>query len=63
LQRTLARRGVVLVLCGLHEQPLGLMRRSGRDVDTFGEANLVPDGAAARLRVAELLRGAAPPAA
>ena len=62
LQRTLSRRGLVLVLCGLHEQPLGLMRRSGRDVDTFGEVNLVPDGAAARLRVAELLRSVSPPA-
>ncbi|MBH1985854.1 MAG: STAS domain-containing protein [Burkholderiales bacterium] len=56
LQRTLARRGVVLVFCGLHEQPLGLMRRSGRDVDTFGEDNLAPDGDAARQRVAALLQ-------
>lgn len=43
LQRTLARKQVRLVLCGLNEQPLSLMRRSGRDADTFGPDNVLPD--------------------
>ena len=43
LQRTLARKGIRLMLCGLNEQPLSLMRRSGRDADTFGQANVLPD--------------------
>ena len=43
LQRTLARKQDRLVLCGLNEQPLSLMRRSGRDADTFGADNVLPD--------------------
>lgn len=43
LQRTLARKQVRLMLCGLNEQPLSLMRRSGRDADTFGPDNVLPD--------------------
>ena len=43
LRRTLERRGVVLLLCGLNEQPASLMHRSGRDADTFGEDHLLPD--------------------
>ena len=31
------------MLCGLNEQPLSLVRRSGRDADTFGEDNVLPD--------------------
>ena len=46
LQRTLARKQVRLMLCGLNEQPLSLMRRSGRDADTFGANNVLPDLAA-----------------
>jgi SulP family sulfate permease len=43
LQRTLARRQVRLMLCGLNEQPLSLVRRSGRDADTFGADNVLSD--------------------
>ena len=43
LQRTLARKQIRLMLCGLNEQPLSLVRRSGRDADTFGEDNVLPD--------------------
>jgi SulP family sulfate permease len=43
LQRTLARKGIRLMLCGLNEQPMSLMQRSGRDTDTFGQANVLPD--------------------
>jgi SulP family sulfate permease len=46
LQRTLARQGVRLVLCGLNEQPASLLQRSGRVADTFGEDNVMSDLAA-----------------
>jgi SulP family sulfate permease len=48
LHRTLARQRVRMILCGLGEQPLSLVRRSGRDVDTFGVANVLTDFEAAR---------------
>ena len=48
LHRTLARQRVSLILCGLGEQPLSLLQRSGRDADTFGLANVLPDLEAAR---------------
>jgi SulP family sulfate permease len=43
LRRTLSRRQVQLWLCGLNEQPLSLIRRSGRDQDTFGVEHLLVD--------------------
>ena len=52
LQRTLARKQVRLMLCGLNEQPLSLMRRSGRDADTFGADNVLPDLAAVNAALA-----------
>ncbi len=52
LQRTLARKQVRLMLCGLNEQPLSLMRRSGRDADTFGADNVLPDLAAVTVALA-----------
>lgn len=52
LQRTLARKQVRLMLCGLNEQPQSLMRRSGRDVDTFGADNVLPDLAAVNAALA-----------
>ncbi len=54
LQRTLARKQVRLMLCGLNEQPLSLMRRSGRDADTFGADNLLPDLEAVKAALAPL---------
>ena len=59
LQRTLARKQVRLMLCGLNEQPLSLVRRSGRDADTFGADNVLPDLAAVAAALA--LQGAAAP--
>lgn len=41
LQRNLARQDRTLVLCQIHEQPLGLIHRSGHDA-LFGTANLQP---------------------
>ncbi len=46
LQRALARRGATLVLCGLGRQPASLLGRSGV-VLHVGEANILPDRAAA----------------
>ncbi len=59
LQRTLARKQVRLVLCGLNEQPLSLMRRSGRDADTFGPDNVLPDlgAVSASLAVGDVVSG------
>lgn len=59
LQRTLARKQIRLMLCGLNEQPLSLVRRSGRDADTFGAGNVLPDLAAVAAALA--LQGAAAP--
>ncbi len=39
LRRNLARQDRTLVLCQIHEQPMGLIRRSGQD-ELFGQANL-----------------------
>ncbi|HEY9065374.1 MAG TPA: SulP family inorganic anion transporter [Burkholderiaceae bacterium] len=46
LHRALERRSTRLVLCALNEQPLGLIKQSGFDA-VLGDANLVPDLAAA----------------
>jgi sulfate permease, SulP family len=51
LQRTLARQGVRLVLCGLNEQPASLLQRSGRVADTFGADNVMSDLAAVQQAV------------
>ena len=48
LRRTLARRDIALLLCGLNDQPRGLMRRTGRDAEVFGEDHLLPDLPAAQ---------------
>ncbi|WP_286743841.1 SulP family inorganic anion transporter [Aquabacterium sp. UBA2148] len=53
LQRTLARKQIRLMLCGLNEQPLSLMHRSGRDADTFGAENVLPDLAAVQAALAQ----------
>jgi SulP family sulfate permease len=55
LQRTLARRGVVLLLCGLNEQPASLLRRSRQDANAFGEQRVLPDLGAARQCASNLL--------
>ena len=41
LRRNLERQDRTLVLCDLHEQPLGLIRRSRQD-ELFGQTNLQP---------------------
>jgi sulfate permease, SulP family len=46
LQRTLARRGIALVLAHVNEQPLSLIRRSGFEA-ILGAENVVPTVAAA----------------
>ncbi len=46
LHRDLKRRGVRLMLCGLNEQPLGMIRRAQFDA-LLGDAGLQPDLAAA----------------
>jgi SulP family sulfate permease len=42
LHRTLQRRGIVLVLSGVNEQPLSLIRRSGLAA-LLGDAHIVRD--------------------
>jgi SulP family sulfate permease len=46
LHRTLAKRGIALVLANVNEQPLSLMRRSGF-IDKIGEDAIVPTVGAA----------------
>jgi SulP family sulfate permease len=56
LRRSLEKRGAVLVLCDVNEQPLSLMRRSGF-LWKLGEKNLLPDFTAAVGRAREFPAG------
>jgi SulP family sulfate permease len=58
LQRSLAKRGAVLLLCDANDQPLSLMRRSGF-LEKLGKENLVKDLPAAVGRAEHLLAGPA----
>ena len=51
LHRTLSRRPVRLMLCGLNEQPASLLRRSGHGIDTFGADNVAADLTEVRQRL------------
>jgi SulP family sulfate permease len=56
LRRSLEKRGAVLVLCDVNEQPLSLMRRSGF-LWKLEEKNLLPDFTAAVGRAREFPAG------
>ncbi|MEO6566644.1 MAG: SulP family inorganic anion transporter [Casimicrobiaceae bacterium] len=60
LQRTLARRGGQLILCGLNRHPAAQVERSGFG-RTLGEANVVPHLARALFRAHNVLREIEPP--
>ena len=53
LHRLLHKRGATLVLCGLSEQPLGLVERAGL-LEAFGAGNIVPALADAWRRAREI---------
>jgi anti-anti-sigma regulatory factor len=59
LRRSLERRGAVLVVAGMREQPANLARRSGFAAEIGGE-NLVGDLDAAWRRAREVLSASAP---
>ena len=60
LQRSLAKRGGQLILCGLNRNPAAQIARSGFAV-TLGEANVVPHLARALFRAHQLIRDAEHP--
>ncbi len=53
------RRGTVLVLSGIHAQPLVALEKAGY-ADRIGRDNLAPDIDAALARARDLLEGRAP---
>jgi len=59
LQRSLAKRGGQLILCGLNRNPATQVERTGFAA-TLGEANVVPHLARALFRAHQLLRESAP---
>ncbi len=59
LQRSLAKRGGQLILCGLNRNPATQVERTGFAA-TLGEANVVPHLARALFRAHQLVRAAEP---